>query len=153
MTTVTKSIVINAPRETLRLYFDDAERVLQRSSNLYHWQPDEAWPNPGATCQVGFKATGIDVDGVATSLEYDPATLDRIYRIDSEGFEPSTWRYSFQEHDDGKTTVTADVQYTVPGRILGPVLDKMMVERGNAKLLQESLENLKAQVEGAGVRP
>lgn len=147
MTTVTKSIVINAPRETLRPLFDDPQRVKQRSSNLYRWEPDEAWPNAGATCQVGFKATGIDVDGVATSLAYDPATLNRVYRIDSEGFEPSTWRYSFEEHD-GETTVTADVEYTVPGRILGPALDKLVVERGNAKLLQESLENLKAQVEG-----
>jgi hypothetical protein len=146
MTTVTKSIVIDAPREVLRPYFDEAEHVKQRSSNLYRWEPDEAWPNAGATCKVGFKATGIDVNGTATSLEYDPATLNTVYRIDSEGFEPSTWRYSFEERD-GKTTVTAEVAYTVPGRILGPALDKLVVERGNAKLLQESLENLKAQVE------
>ena len=146
MTTVTKSIVVDAPREALRPHFHEAERVLERSSNLFLWEPDEKWPSVGAKCKVGFKATGLDVEGVATSVEYDPATLNMAYRIDSGNLEPSMWRFSFEERD-GKTTVTADVEYTIPGRILGPTLDKLFVERSNAKRLEESLANLKAQVE------
>ena len=146
MTTVTKSIVIDAPREAIRPYMFESEQNRRWNPNTYLWEPDPAWPEPGATSRVGFKATGLNVEGVARSLEYDPVTIRHVFQIEASSFEPSTWVYTFDE-DQGRTTVTMEVEYTVPGRFLGEVLDKLVVERGNARLVEQSLANLKALVE------
>lgn len=148
MTKVTKTVVINATREAIRPYFDESERLMGWSTNVYRWEPDQAWPNPGAQSQVGFKTAGVDVDGTATALEYDRDTMHSIYKVESGDFEPSTWEYTFDENGD-KTIVTAHVEYTVPGRILGPAMDKLVVERSNSKSLEDALKNLKQRVEAS----
>lgn len=150
MTTVSKSVVIEAPREAIRPYFNDPQMLPKWNTNVYHWEPEEEWPNVGAKGDIGFKASGgINVEAIMTSLEYDSETLNRAYNIDGGTLPPSLWRYTFDEKD-GKTTVTVDVEYTLPGSYLGQVVDKLVVERGNAKLLENSLLNLKTQVEGSG---
>jgi uncharacterized protein YndB with AHSA1/START domain len=90
----------------------------------------------------------VNVEGTSTSQEWDPATLHHLYRVDGENVEPSFWEWTFSE-SDGKTTASVKVEYTIPGRILGPALDKLMIERSNAKMLQQSLDNLKALAEGS----
>lgn len=151
MTVVTKSIVINAPREAIRPYVNEPDRMRSWNPNIYKWEAGEGWPEAGAQGEIGFKASGgVDVEGVMTMVEYDPDTLNRTYTIDSnnENFEPSVWKYTYDEND-GQTTVTAEVEYTLPGSYLGKVLDKLVVERGNAKLLEESLQHLKRKVESS----
>jgi uncharacterized membrane protein len=56
--------------------------------------------------------------------------------------------YTFNEQD-GKTAVTAKVEYTIPGSFLGKALDKLFVERQNTKDIEQSLVNLKAMAESA----
>ena len=55
------------------------------------------------------------------------------------------WRYTPER---GQTRLTALVEYDIPGGALGKIADKLVVERMNARNLEESLENLKALVEG-----
>lgn len=150
MTVINKSIVINAPRETIRTYYIDSAYAKQIYQNVYLWEPDDAWPKAGAKAKIGFKAVAMNVEGIAECLAFDPVTLHHAYQIqpNDEGLEPSDWEWSFDEND-GKTTVTVQIEYTVPGRILGPALDKLMVERQNSKLVQASLDNLKALAEGS----
>jgi hypothetical protein len=152
MTVVSKSIVVDAPRETIGKYYTDEAYAKQIYQNVYQWEPDDAWPAAGAEAKVGFKAVAMNVDGKAKCLAFDPETLHHVYDIvpDDEGLEPSHWEWTFDE-DGGKTTVTVQIEYTVPGRILGPALDKLMVERQNNKLIQASLDNLKALAEGSAV--
>lgn len=143
MTVVTKSVVIDAPREAIRPYYTTSDYTKQIYQNVYLWEPDDAWPNAGAKARIGFKATAINVDGTCISQQYDPETMHHVYRVDSDNGEPSYWEWTFDE-SDGKTTVTAKIEYTIPGSIIGAALDKLMIERQNAKLVQQSLDNLKA---------
>ena len=148
MTVVTKSIVVDAPRDAIRPYYTNSDYTMQIYQNVYLWEPDDAWPSAGAMARIGFKATAMKVEGTSVTHEYDEQTMRHVYQVNGENVEPSHWKWIFDEKD-GKTTVTVQVEYTIPGRILGPALDKLMVERSNAKLLQTSLENLKALVEGS----
>lgn len=143
MSLVQKSMVINASLETIRSYYTDEKYARQIYQNVYKWEPDENWPNTGATAGIGFKTTAMSVEGTVTTVEYDPEKMRHAYRVDSEGVEPAHWEWDFEEKD-GQTTVNVQVEYTIPGRILGPALDKLFLERQNAKLLQQSLDNLKA---------
>ena len=148
MTVVTKSVVINAQREAIRPYYANSDYARQIYQNVYLWEPVDAWPSAGATAKIGFKTVAMNVEGTTTTQIYDPETMHHTYRIDGEDVEPSFWEWTFDEKD-GQTTVTAQVEYTIPGRIIGPALDKLMVERQNGKLLETSLNNLKELVEGA----
>jgi uncharacterized membrane protein len=148
MTVVNKSLVINAPLEVIRSYYNDEQYARQIYQNVYLWEPDENWPNAGATARVGFKTPGLNIEGTSTSEAYDPQAMRHAYRIDSEGVEPSHWAWTFEE-EDGRTTVNVQVEYTIPGSILGAALDKLFIERQNAKTLQQSLDNLKALAEGS----
>ncbi len=45
--------------------------------------------------------------------------------------------------EDGDTRVTAEIEYTVPGKALGKVANRLIIERMQARSLQQTLENLK----------
>ena len=47
------------------------------------------------------------------------------------------------------TTVTARVDYTIPGSYLGQILDKLFVERQNSRDMADNLRRLKEMAEGA----
>lgn len=146
MTTVNKSIVINATREDIRPMLHDPDSVLARDANVYHYEPDENWPVAGSKLELGFKTIAFNVDSIATSLEYDPKTLNLAYRNESENFEPAMWHWTFDEND-GRTTVTLQVDYSIPGSYLGKAIDKLLLERQNAKQVEQTLAALKTQVE------
>ena len=146
MTTITKSIVINATRDTIRQYYAHPVHTPQWSHALTIWEPEEAWPGVGTTAKMGLKSGGLTSEGVATTLAYDDETMAHHWRFESNLPPLECW--STFDEVDGQTTVTTKVEYTVPGSILGKALDKLFVERQNAKDVEQQLVNLKAMAEG-----
>jgi coenzyme Q-binding protein COQ10 len=51
-----------------------------------------------------------------------------------------TWTYTPK---NGDTEVTVDMEYTVPGKALGKIANRLIIERMQARSLEQSLENLK----------
>lgn len=151
MTTVKKSIIINGTREDIRPFLHDPQFVMARDANIYHYQPDANWPAEGSTLQAGFKTFVMNVDAVFTSLEYDAQTLNLRYRAESQNNEPAMWQWTFDEQN-GQTTVSVQIDYTLPGSYLGKALDKLFVERKNEEQTENTLAGLKAQVEGALIK-
>ncbi|WP_420642372.1 SRPBCC family protein [Candidatus Leptofilum sp.] len=147
MTTIIKSVEINAPRDVIRKYYAHPVNTPRWSHVLTEWEPEAAWPKTGTTAKMGIKSGGINVKGVATTLAYDEETMTHHWRHENEHSMPpfESW-YTFDEVD-GKTTVTAKVDYTVPGSFLGKALDKLFVERQNAKDIEQGLLNLKLLAE------
>jgi hypothetical protein len=152
MTTVHESITINATREQIRPFLHDPGQVLAREKAVYLYQPDEKWPAVGAQVEVGFKTALMNIDAVNTSLAYDPETLRLEFEQVAAGHEPAHWLYTFDE-EDGKTTVSLKVDYTLPGKWLGQVVDRLLVERKNRQQVVDSLAELKQQVEAAVAVP
>ena len=149
MTTITKSIEINATRDTIRQYYAHPERTAQWSHILTAWEPDDDWPRAGSTARMGVKSGGLQVEGIATTIAYDDETMAHHFRHepDNQMMAPfETW-FTFDEQA-GTTTVTQKLEYTIPGNLLGQALDKLFVERQNAKDMEQQLANLKALAEG-----
>lgn len=146
MTTIIQSIEINATREIIRQYYAHPVHTPQWAQVITRWEPEEAWPNTGSTAKMGLKSGGLTLDGIAT-LSYDDETMAHHWRYEpNKGMPPfETW-YTFNEQN-GKTTVTAKVEYTIPGSFFGKALDKLFVERQNTKDIQQNLANLKAMAE------
>jgi hypothetical protein len=126
MTTVHESITINATREQIRPIFFDPEKLRTREESIYHYQPDEQWPAVGAKYEVGLKSFLTNIDAVSTCLAYDPETMRLEFDQVADGQEPARWLYTFDEQD-GKTTVTLKIDYTLPGKWLGQVVDRLLV--------------------------
>jgi hypothetical protein len=152
MTTVQESTTINATREQIRPIFFDPEKLRTREKSIYHYQPDEQWPAVGAIYEVGFKSFLTNIDAVSTCLAYDPETMRLEFDQVADGQEPARWLYTFDEQD-GKTTVTLTIDYTLPGKWLGHMVDRLLVERKNRQQVVESLAALKQQVEAEVAQP
>jgi uncharacterized membrane protein len=148
MTVVTKSITINTPLEAIRPYYAHPVNTPKWAQVIYLWEPDENWPNAGATAKMGLKSGGVKMQGTATTLEYDPETMQHHFQLQPANMDAMDFWYSFDE-GHGQTTVTARVDYTIPGSYLGQILDKLFVERQNAKDMEDSLARLKEMAEGA----
>jgi hypothetical protein len=152
MTTVQESTTINATREQIRPIFFDPDKLLAREKSIYHYQPDEQWPAVGAIYEVGFKTFLTNIDAVSTCLAYDPETMRLEFDQVADGQEPARWLYTFDEQD-GTTTVTLTIDYTLPGKWLGQMVDRLLVERKNRQQVVESLAALKQQVEAEVAAP
>lgn len=147
MTTIIKSVEINAPRDVIRKYYADPIYTPKWSHILTVWEPDETWPSAGATAKMGVKSGGIEGVGVATTLAYEDETMAHHWHVEPTGAGiPFECWFTFDEQD-GKTTVTQRTEYTLPGSYLGQAVDKLFVERQNAKDMAQQLANLKALVE------
>jgi uncharacterized membrane protein len=146
MTTIIKSVEINATRDTIRKYYAHPVHTPQWAHALKLWEPDEAWPSVGTTARMGVKSGGLTLEGIATTLVYDDETMAHHWRFEPKHMPPMEFWYTFEERD-GKTTVTQRSEYTIPGSFLGKALDKLFVERQNAKDIEQQLANLKALAE------
>lgn len=51
-----------------------------------------------------------------------------------------TWIYTPKE---GGTEVTVDMEYTVPGALLGRIADRLIIEHMQERSLEQTLENMK----------
>jgi hypothetical protein len=146
MTTITRSVEINAPRDTVRPYYAHPVHTPQWSHRLYLWEPDEAWPSAGTSAKMGIKSGGVSMEGVATTLAYNDDTMAHHFRLQPSNMAPMDFWFTFDERDS-KTTVIMKVDYTIPGSYLGKALDKLFVERQNTKDIEQQLTNLKTMVE------
>lgn len=148
MTIISKSIEINASREIIRQFYAHPVYTRQWAQTVYLFKPENAWPAAGSKAEMGIKSGGLKIEGVATSVSYDPATMQHHFRLEPKNFDPMDFHYTFDEKD-GQTVVTAVAEYTIPGSYLGQILDKLFVERQNTKDVEAGLVRLKAMAEGA----
>lgn len=146
MTTIIKSVEINATRDTIRQYYANPVHTPQWSPRLTLWEPEDAWPAEGSTVRMGVKSGGIKAEGIATTIAYNATTMAHHFRFVPSNLAPMDFWITFEEQD-GKTTVVYKVEYTIPGSFLGQALDKLFVERQNAKDIEQQLANLKALAE------
>ena len=133
-------------------YFDlpsgDVQAYLSTPANTGEWlvgftPGTDPLPTEPATIGTSFRAVfgmaGITFDVTVTYLEHEDGVYDVLQ---TEGVVSSThtWRY---DPEGNGTRVTATIEYEVPASALGRIADMLIIERLNAKNLEQSLENAK----------
>lgn len=145
MTTVERSIVINASTEMIDKIALDAHRLPEWYVGVEKATPDSLYPEVDGRVILVYKATGITFNLALTVQEL--VRGDHVaYQMGGMMVGTQQWGYT---PEGEKTRLTALVDYEIPGGALGKVADKLVVERMNAKNLEKSLENLKALVDAA----
>jgi carbon monoxide dehydrogenase subunit G len=144
MTTIQKSILINAPVERVGAVLDDPHRLPEWYAGVEQVDPEPGYPTEvGASNKVLYKAAGISFETKFTTREFGPH--QRAFKI--EGMINGTNQWQLAAEGEG-TRVTVTFDYEMPGGGIGKIADRLFVERTNEKNTVTSLENLKGLVEG-----
>jgi hypothetical protein len=144
MTTLERSIWINASPEEIDAVTLDGRRLPEWYAGIQQAEPDDVYPQAGGTVHVTYRAAGVNFNFSMTSLGHVPGQSLTL-RMDGMISGTSHWTYT-PEGEGIHVAVTFD--YEVPGGGLGQALDRLVVERMNAENLEKSLASLKALVEG-----
>ncbi len=144
MTTLERSVFINASADAIQAITDDARRLPEWYAGIEKAEPDDVFPEPGGKVEMVYKAAGVTFNLTQTSVERVPGQ-GGVNQM--EGMVAGTNRMTFAPEGEG-TQVTMRFEYEMPGGGVGKVVDRLLVERMNAQNLEKSLENLKSLAEG-----
>ena len=70
---------------------------------------------------------GINLDGTGSVVHY---TKDNKFALEMEGAFPIRETFTFQG-DAQSTLLTFEIRYNVPGKVLGVMADKLVIEKLN----------------------
>jgi len=137
-----KSIFINAPVEKVFAFMAEPKNLPEIWPSLLEVKDVESLPNGGYSYNWVYKMAGIRIEGHAEWIEFVPN--QRIVDKNESGI-PSTFVYTYQP-EDGGTRVTVNVEYTLPGAVLGKLAEPFIV-KVNENEGDTVLANLKARME------
>ena len=145
MPEVKQSIEIQAPVE---LVFDIIANHPERQPDW--WPPMELQervsPPPTAVGSVSryvYNMMGVKIKGEHEVIEM---VYDKSLVVKTTSGLDSTFIFTFAPIN-GDTLLTIEVDYELPGSILGKLLNKLVVEERNERDLEVGLQNLKAIAE------
>jgi uncharacterized membrane protein len=143
MTKIERSILIKATPEEIEAIHNDIDRLTEWYAGVEKAVSDGIYPNVGGKVRLIYKAAGMTFEMTNTCLEFEYA---RVGRYKMEGM--ITGKYAeILEPVEGGTRFTMKFDYQMPGGGLGKIVDRLLVEKMNAKNLEDSLKNLKVLVE------
>lgn len=100
-------------------------------------------PVSGTTFKWVYRMLGMNFSGKGRVMDYDK---NRKFIMRMEGAFPITETYLFSKEDNG-TKLAVEIDYEVPGKVLGVVANRLAVEKMNQKEAAAVLEKVKALCE------
>jgi uncharacterized membrane protein len=101
------------------------------------------YPQEGGKVAFKVKAAGMSMAITETVLDYQPGKL-QLFQM--EGMLSGRARWELAPEGAG-TRLSTTFDYVLPGGVFGRLADALIVQRMNAKSLEEALSNFKALVE------
>ncbi len=147
MTRVERTIDIDAPPESVFELLTDLDRLQEWATIAGDTDnPPEKPLTQGAKWKHKVKVAGVELEADWNVVAIDPPRLVEYEATRSEG----GWLKMRQSVAPvgGGSRVELEVEYELPWGVLGRAVDKLVVERGNEREAQESLQNLKNLLEG-----
>jgi uncharacterized membrane protein len=148
MSRVKESIFIAAPPEKVHDFASDVSKWSTWFVGLGQAESVEGDNTPGTVIKQSYHFLGMRFP-ITTTVTENRADADGSYhwKGTNEGGIPgwNAWDY---EPKDGGTLVTAEIEYAVPGSVVGKVADRLFVERNQERSLRHTLEHLKQLTEG-----
>jgi ligand-binding SRPBCC domain-containing protein len=146
MAQIKKSITINAPLSKVFEYVTNPDNWTTFVTGLIDVRNiSDRPPVAGTTFEWTYRMLGINNDGKGqiTELEKNARCVMQM-----EGSFPIKESYTFQG-DDSSTELTFEINYDVPGKVLGIIANKLVIERLNVKEAETVLQKIKDICEAA----
>lgn len=149
MTHLKKSILIHAPVEEVFALATDPTRWDTWFSGLGEPERITGAGEVGTVVEHSYLMAGIRFPLTSRVLEKQISPEGGHWRGKAMGpmAGQHTWTYTPK---NGDTEVTVEMEYTVPGKALGKIADRLIIERMEERSLEQTLENLKLLCEQGG---
>jgi uncharacterized protein YndB with AHSA1/START domain len=141
MATVKKSTVINAPPERVFAYVTEPATMSEWLAKMVEVR-NVLGTGEGQQYEWTFKYVGLLLRGQSVVLQHVPNALVVTQSI---GTIDSTWTFNLEPHEEG-TSLTIEVEYSLPIPVLGKIAEHIAVRR-DARDLETSLTNVKETLE------
>ena len=143
MAHLTESIHINAPAAKVHAIAADPHKWSTWFVGLGEAESIEGDNSPGTVVKHKYLVSGVHVP-ITTKVTDNRAGDDGsfFWRADNEGGFAGWHTWSYEPRGEG-TLVSVEMEYEVPGSVLGKVADRLFVERNQQRALRHTLENLK----------
>lgn len=142
MATLTRSVMINAPVDTVFDFALDISR-LWRAKDVALTDVDIKPEGVGTSARLYTHLLGFHLEG---GIEYTEVVPGQSIVAQVHFFaEKPTWRFTFAPADGG-TKVTAEGEWELKFPVVGKPIERMMVKE-HEPFVEELLANLKTQVE------
>jgi ligand-binding SRPBCC domain-containing protein len=140
MPQVTRSIKIKAPLKRVFEYLTTPENWTAYVLSLVNVRDVSDDPlKKGTTFGWTYRMLGINFKGKGTVTAY---SKNKKFAMHMKGSFPITETYLF-EGDSEATTLTAEIEYDMPGKVLGVVAKSKVIEKMNAKEAAAVVQRLK----------
>jgi len=154
MAHIARTVEIARPPEEIFDYITDLDRLTEWATVVKETRDLGDRPiKQGTTFSQTIKAAGsVDID-----CDWHVKQLQRPRHVHYEATAPDGGQMQMSQTimplDGGRSKVEIDLDYEVPGGVLGQIADKLVFEGQNEKEADTSLENLKRILEGAASGP
>ena len=136
MVNVRKSIVISAPPDRVFDYVTEPSTMAEWLTKMVEVR-DIVGTGEGQQYEWTYKYTGLLLRGQSVVVQHVP---NRLAVSQSIGMIGSTWTFRVEPHEEG-STLTIEVEYSVPIPVLGKIAEHVAV-RLDARDLETSLSNV-----------
>jgi ligand-binding SRPBCC domain-containing protein len=145
MAQITRSIIINASLSKVFDYVTNPENWTMYVTGLVDVRNVSSdTPEAGTTFEWTYRMLGVNNEGSGRVGVFEK---NRKFAMEMEGSFPIKETYTFQG-DEKSMELTVDIRYDVPGKVLGVIADKLVVERLNVKEADAVLNKVKVLCEG-----
>ncbi len=139
--TVSASVRVHAPVEKVFAYVTDPQNWTKYVTSLVEVRglPGGA-PEAGMTFEWTYRMLGINFRGAGT---VSVVRKDRAFGLQMRGGFRAEESFRF-EREAAATVLTAEITYEMPGKVLGVIANRLVVEKINRKEAQAVLMKIKA---------
>jgi coenzyme Q-binding protein COQ10 len=143
MARITESIVIEATPEKVFKYVSRVDKWANWFSGLGDLKSVEGDGAPGTVIHQTYSLAGKDVAVITTIKENGPKPDGGYLLRNERGGGLPGWQTMNFDPQDGKTLVSSELEYEMPGGIFGRVASSLGIKQTLERSLRHSLENLK----------
>ena len=153
MSHIHKSILINAPVEKVYNFARDPRRWNTFFVGLGAPEDIKGNGEAGTTVKQNFTMLGIAFPITTRVVDEKLVGTKAYWKGAVEGPLTATndWNYTAKGPD--QTEIAVDIDYTIPGKLLGKITDKLLVEKIQDKAAATTLENFKLLCEAEVAAP
>ncbi len=146
MAVVKKGVFIDAPIEKVFKHAIDPMKWDQWYAGLSGPEKISGDGGSGTVTEFHYSMVGFRLPITIKVEEVTSSTEQCVWKGSFDGGISGTQVFTYTKKDNG-TQVEALIDYTVPGKVLGKIANKLVVEKMQENSTEQTLSNLKALLE------
>jgi ligand-binding SRPBCC domain-containing protein len=145
---ISRSIQINAPIEKVFNFITNPGNWTVYVTSLVDVRNiSDKKIKKGTSYEWTYRMLGVNLDGKGNVVEF---SRNSKFGMEMEGAFPIRESFVFEE-DGGATKLTFSIHYNVPGKVLGVIANRLVIEKLNVKEAIAVLNKVKALCEAENI--